>query len=103
VEAINASGNPVNTFLQPFTLTIAYDPLDLLFAGIDDEANLNVVFWQNGRWYTLLPCDGCQVDTTTHTVTVRLQHLTEFALIFPRWQVSLPIVLSTTEHVAVGR
>lgn len=99
LEAANGAGDPITTFLQPMTLTIAYDPVDLLFAEIDNEAGLNVVFWRDGRWNTILPCDGCELDPTTHTVTVRLNHLTEFALVLPRWQTRLPMLLRSTESL----
>ena len=34
-----------------------------------------------GKWQPVLPCDGCSLNTTTHQIVARLNHLTEFALL----------------------
>lgn len=73
----------ISSFSKPFTMTIEYNESDLAAVGISDPAQLNVVFWNGNAWEELLPCNGCVVDTVGRTVTVVLDHLTEFALVAP--------------------
>jgi hypothetical protein len=80
LEAHDSSG-AVNQFGAPFTLALRYDDAGWQAAGIQQEEALNVYFWDGNRWQALLPCDGCSLDTAANTLTVRLDHLTEFALL----------------------
>jgi hypothetical protein len=75
------SGGNVTTFNQPITITIIYEPMDLVAAGIGNPARLNLVYWDGSAWKTILPCAGCSIDTVNHSVTVVVDHLTEFALV----------------------
>lgn len=93
LEAFNSNGN-VTTFNQPFTITIIYDTWDLFAADIGDPSRLNLVFWNGSVWEEILPCAGCSIDTVNRTVTVVINHLTEFALVGPdETKVYLPILL----------
>lgn len=84
-----SGGNEVTQFLKPYTMVIRYDDSDLLAAGITDATQLNLVFWNGSEWETILPCDGCSIDTTNRTVTVVLDHFTEFALVAPDVSISI--------------
>jgi hypothetical protein len=78
-----AGSQEIEQFAQPFTMIIEYDESDLLAAGISDPNELNLVFWNGTAWEEILPCAGCSINTTNQTVTVVLDHLTEFALVAP--------------------
>lgn len=78
-----SNGQPLHQFNKPFTMLVRYDPSDLLAAGISNPATLNMVYWNGQGWQALLPCAGCGVDTAQRTVTVVLNHLSEFALVAP--------------------
>jgi hypothetical protein len=78
-----AGSQEIDQFSQPFTMTVEYDESDLLAADITDPNELNLVFWNGTAWEEILPCEGCSVNTTNQTVTVVLDHLTEFALVAP--------------------
>jgi hypothetical protein len=93
LEASDLEGRPVTAFSESFTMTVAYDSFDLLFAGIGDPSKLNLAFWDNDAWESILPCPGCSVDTVSQTVTVVIDHLSEFALLAPKERIYLPIVL----------
>ena len=92
LEAFDSNGD-VKTFNQPFTITIIYDTWDLFAAGIGNPSRLNLVFWNGSRWVEILPCAGCSIDTVNRTVTVVINHLSEFALFGPAApKVYLPII-----------
>jgi hypothetical protein len=94
LKAFDTNGQPITTFNQPFTITIVYDGLDLIAAGIGNPSRLNLAFWDGSRWVEILPCTGCSVDTQNQTITVVIDHLTEFALLAPvERSVHLPVVL----------
>ncbi|MCB0126435.1 MAG: hypothetical protein KDE58_29465 [Caldilineaceae bacterium] len=89
-----ANGEPVTQFAQPYTMVVGYDKGDLLAAGIDDPNELNLVFWNGSAWEEILPCTGCAIDTTAQTITVVLDHFTDFALVgpLPPHMLYLPLV-----------
>lgn len=89
LEAVDGAGAPVNTFLKPYTLSVSYADAEL---GALPETGLNLAFWDGAAWRTLLPCAGCAVDSAANTVTVRLDHFTEFALVASGQRVHLPLV-----------
>jgi hypothetical protein len=94
LTATDGSGQPISSFDQPLTITITYDPFDLLAAGIANPARLNLAFWDGSEWVSLLPCDGCAIDTTSNQITVVVDHFTEFALLAPiERKVTLPLVV----------
>ena len=82
LEAADAQG-PVTTFNEPFSMTVKYDSTDLVYAGIDDPSKLNLSFWNGLNWENVLPCTGCSNDTGNSTITVVIDHVTEFALLAP--------------------
>lgn len=91
-----AGETPITQFAQPFTMVLSYEEADLVEAGISDPAELNLVFWDGNAWVPILPCEGCAIDPTARTITIVLDHLTEFALVGPaptaNLQVFLPLV-----------
>jgi hypothetical protein len=84
----------VTQFDPPFTLVLRYDESDWQDAGIGNEADLNLYYWDGTAWQGVLPCAGCSIDTAANTLTVLLDHLTEFALLAPaeEQRVHLPVV-----------
>ena len=90
ISAKDVNGNPVTTFAKPFTLVVKYDDSDWQNAGISNEANLNVYFFKNGVWLPLFPCNGCTHDMDLNEFTLKLDHLTEFALAGPPFRIVLP-------------
>ena len=89
-----SNGAPVTQFDQPYTMRITYDDGDLLTARITDPTQLNIVFWDGTAWIPLLPCTDCSINTADHTITVVLDHFTEFALVgpLPLQSLYLPLV-----------
>lgn len=92
--AATADGVPITQFTQPYTLVLTYDEGDLLAAGITDPTQLNLLFWNGTAWIALLPCTGCAINPTNRTVTVVLNHFTEFALVgpLPKQALYLPLI-----------
>ncbi len=93
ITAKDANGNPVTTFAQPFTLVVKYEDSDWQNAGIPSEANLNVYFYKAGMWSAIFPCNGCTHDMDKNEFTLKLDHLTEFAVAGPQFRIILPNIL----------
>ncbi len=91
--AANQSGNPVTQFSNAFTLTLHYADSDWVNAGVANEPLLNLYYWSGSAWVGVLPCAGCTLDMVNNTLTVRLNHLTEFALLAPMdYKLFLPLI-----------
>jgi oligopeptide transport system substrate-binding protein len=83
-----SSGEQITTFAEPLTLTIQYTDGDL---GGVDENTLELRYWDGSAWVT----DGITIverDTVNNTIVVRIEHLTEFAMLGRR-RVYLPLVV----------
>lgn len=78
LEARDAAGQAVTSFRKPLTLTVRYTDAEV--AGLY-ERGLSLAYWDGVRWATLLPCAGCTHDLAANTITVSLDHFTEFALL----------------------
>ena len=76
----DTDGDPVNSFNQPFTMTLFYNDSDWQNAGIADENDLNVYWWNGSTWIGMLPCAGCSHDTVHNKFVLVLDHLTEFTI-----------------------
>ncbi len=76
-----AGGQPITRFTHPFTLTLTYADADWQAAGITDENQLNLYYWDGSSWVGLLPCDGCSLNTVNNRLMAVLDHLTEFGLL----------------------
>ncbi|MCP4543439.1 MAG: DUF11 domain-containing protein [Chloroflexi bacterium] len=94
VEATDASGTPVTAFAPPLLLRVSYSDADWQNKGITDETDLNLYRWSGSAWTPLLPCLGCSQDTVANLFEVRLDHLSEFAIL---GQI-LPALLSVTKE-----
>ncbi|MCB8920411.1 MAG: hypothetical protein H6662_02410 [Ardenticatenaceae bacterium] len=81
LDATDADGIPVTSFNLPFTMTIHYDESDWQHAGLTDESALNLAYWGNGQWQTLLPCAGCGLDTAVNELTALYDQTAQFALV----------------------
>jgi hypothetical protein len=79
LEAEDESGNPVTDLTQPMTLTVSYDDSNLP-AGVD-ENDLELYRYDTtaGNWVAL----AGEVDPVENTITVILDHLSEFVLAVP--------------------
>jgi hypothetical protein len=80
LEATDAAWDPVEQFARPYTLTLYYDDPDWQDAGIQDESNLNLYYWNGDDWEGVLPCDGCSLDTTNNQLVAVLDHFSEYGL-----------------------
>ncbi len=91
--AVGADGNPITTFVNPYTLRVPYTDAQMATLGISDPTKLNVAYWDGTAWKAMLPCEGCSVDPATKTVIVVANHFTEFALVGPGpKKVYLPLI-----------
>jgi len=79
LDVFDKDGRPITQFNHPYTLTVRYTPADLDVYGVSDPQNLRLAYYdsETGEW-VILPTT---VNTADQTVTVMLDHLTEFALI----------------------
>jgi hypothetical protein len=93
IEASDSNGNPVTTFNEPFSLTIHYDANELP-AELNEES-LTLAYWDDEslQWVNLLPCTGCDLDRDNQTLTLVLNHLTEFALLGEEESTSTKIMI----------
>ena len=91
IIAVDNTGNSVKQFAQPFTLTLHYTDADWQNAGIGQESDLNLYFWNGQEWVLIPPCGNCH-DLATNTITVKLDHLTLFALRALANQLFLPVI-----------
>jgi hypothetical protein len=95
VEAFDENNDPIETFNENFTLTVQYEDEDWMNAGIKSEDDLSLFYWDGREWRDLMPCDACSHDTVNNTLTIMLDHLTEFALLADRGmanQLYLPLI-----------
>ncbi len=92
IRAVNTDGIPVTQFNQFFTLTFSYVESDWQNAGISNENDLNLYYWNGSVWQEMLPCAGCFHNTENNKFIILLDHLTEFALLEDN-KVNLPIIL----------
>jgi uncharacterized repeat protein (TIGR01451 family) len=90
LEASDPDGRPVSQFAQPYTLTFNYSDEELAASGLQ-ESQLNLYFYDTARirWTPIMPCAGCALDTEGNSITVVLDHFTEFAF-GTSFQVFLP-------------
>jgi hypothetical protein len=96
IEALDAFGQPVTSFSQPFTITIHYSESDVV--GID-EASMKLYYWDANTqsWEEVL---NSMVDPDANTLTAWLDHLTTFGVLGnPQYRLYLPVTLNG----AVGR
>ncbi len=80
LDAVGENGDAVTSFLRPYTLTVGYEDAWWQEAGLQQEEDLNLLYWEAGQWKPILPCPGCWVDTEANQVVAVLDHFTEFAL-----------------------
>ncbi len=86
ITAVDGRGNPVTHFDQQITIVIEYAQSDV--DGVIEE-DLVLHYWNidEGRW-VFIP--GV-VDTQANTLTIHLDHLTNFAVLeIPQTRVYLP-------------
>ncbi len=73
---LDGSGNPIDTFSGPVTITIHYDEADL--NGISEDSLQ--IYWYNpasSAWEAISPCI---VDKVNNTLTIQISHFSQFAI-----------------------
>jgi hypothetical protein len=80
LNATDEGGAAVETFEQPYALTLSYRDSDWQDAGVADEDELNLYYWNGSQWEGILPCSGCSLDTANNKLVVLLDHFSEFGL-----------------------
>ncbi len=91
LTATDDTGQPVDNFNdKPFTFTYTYNEDELQAIGIDAKT-LEIYFYNTDteEWESIKPVT---VDTVKKTVTVTLDHLTEFA-VFGKGSTYLPVIV----------
>ncbi len=89
LEAADANGSPVVEPEPPFTLTVHYDESDLPSWMSEDALEVRRYDEGLSLW---VPLDVISRDTVNNTITVLLDHFSEFALLGEEKQVYLPMV-----------
>jgi len=91
LDAWDEHGGPVIDVSPPMTLTVAYDENDLA-PGVNED-NLEIYRYDTllGDWVALSLIER---DTAANTITVSLDHFSEFALFAPtEIKIYLPLLL----------
>jgi hypothetical protein len=78
LDADDSGGDPIDQFNANYTLTLHFNSSEIP-AG-SDPTTINLYYYANGAWQPVLPCGGCSLDLTTDTITVQLDHFTDYAL-----------------------
>ena len=95
LQAQTRGGQAVTQFDAPLTVTIQYLQSLLDERGLD-ERDLKIMYWssQETQWQQVFPCTGCAQDTETDTITLLLDHFSEFTLVSePSQRVYLPLLV----------
>ena len=89
ITAVDGQGNPVTHFDQDITIVIEYEQ-SAVEGMIEDDLVLHYWNVAEGRW-VLLPT---RVDKDANTLTIHLDHLTNFAVLeVPQTRIYLPSLL----------
>lgn len=81
LTAEDARGDPITQFREPYTMWLMYEDWQWRSGGLADEASLNLYRKTAAGWLPVLPCDGCQHDTTRNVFVVQSALTGEFALL----------------------
>ena len=86
ITAHNSSNQPVTQFAVPISITVGYPDADLI--GMD-ESQLKLYYWDSVNWVAVPTI----VDPVLDTLTVSLNHLTEFSALGPaQRKLYLPLI-----------
>ncbi len=85
-KAFNANGQIISQFNSSITITMPYDSDILSQLGLT-PSDLVPSYWDSttGTWKKV---DNVTIDTTAHTVTMSVNHFTDFALVSPENEIS---------------
>ncbi len=76
--------------LQSFTLTVAYRDEEIRAAGIRNEADLALYYWNGSRWVK----EAGTIDTGLNRITVHPTHLSTWAVLaYQPYTLYLPVVM----------
>jgi len=88
---VDESGDPLVSVTPPITLTVSYDPALLPLGAREADLQLRRYDSGLGSW---VPLTVVGRDTDANTLTVRLDHFSDFALLVPETQkVYLPAII----------
>jgi hypothetical protein len=90
LEATDQNGNPIITPTTPLTLIIHYNDADLPPGTIEGSLKLYRYDETLSAWVALTVLSR---DTAANTLTVLLDHFSEFALMAGKYKIFLPVVL----------
>jgi hypothetical protein len=89
--AVDQNGNPLVDISPPITVTVSYDPALLPLGAPEEDLELRRYDSGLGSW---VPLTVVARDTAANTLTARLDHFSDFALLAPETQkVYLPEVI----------
>jgi hypothetical protein len=80
LDARLLTGATVTQFLVPYSMTLRYTFAPFANRGIL-ESKLNLAYWNGAAWVYGLPCIGCALNLATNTITLQLDHFTEFVIL----------------------
>ncbi len=89
LTATDDNGDPVHQFGSTYLLALHYDPAQLPANTTASAIKLYYYDTARSAWRSIDPCSDCLLpgdpnpDTSTHTVTFELDHMTKFALGVP--------------------
>lgn len=80
LDVYDAQSDSAAQLQKPYAAVIRYSDAEVAALGIN-EASLDLRFYDGSGWISLLPCEGCGVDTANNRITVVLNRFGEFALV----------------------
>ena len=96
------------TFDPPLTITLEYDPASCPKGVAEEDL---VIAYYDIETETWVEFEGCVVDTTNHTVSAQIAHLTMFAIVGEAapstpvswsWTETATVILASIAVVALG-
>ncbi len=90
LQAVDDIGNPINEPGEPITLTLRYDESALLPGTIEANLELHRFDTATAQWVALTVLAR---DTSANTITVMLEHFSEFALLSEHHKIYLPLLI----------
>jgi hypothetical protein len=81
--AASTGGQPVTNLAKPYTIRLPYTDAELHALGAENPNELNLSIWNGAGWTPLLPCAGCAIDSSGHTITVVTKEIGDFVLTIP--------------------
>ena len=90
LEMLDENGAPIVELTDPISLTVHYDEAQLPFGTDENELEIKRYDEVLEEW---IPLFVISRDIEANTITVKLDHLSEFALLVPVERLYLPLVI----------